>query len=117
MLSGDFEWHDDLFDRGALDEDWVPQVAAMGMTVLTRDKSMHEYPAGQEALARSGAVVICNSDGGCLNAWDFVVLLLRRWQAIQGVAEAREPGLYFYTAVRNPYLVFGPPQAAENAPA
>ena len=110
--------HDTLFPHNTLDEDWLGQVAAMDMVVLTRDKSMHLYPAGREALAASGAIVICNSDGGGFTTWDFFELLVRRWSKIEEVARKGEPGVYFYTRHRFPHLAYSPTsQAAATASA
>jgi hypothetical protein len=107
-VRNDVQGHDSMFAQDTLDEEWLPQVTELGMVVVTRDKSMALYPAGREALASSGAVVVCNADGGGFTTWDFFELLIKRWSKIEEIAASSEPGVYFYTRSRNPYLKYAP---------
>lgn len=46
--------HDDLFSQGTPDTEWLPEVGARGMPVLTKGTRIRYTPAELEALRRAG---------------------------------------------------------------
>lgn len=47
------EIHDDHFDKGALDVDWLPQVGEKGWIVLTKDDRISKNQLERIAVARA----------------------------------------------------------------
>ena len=47
--------HDDQFAPGTRDEEWIPQVSAAGMAILTKDRSIVRVGIEYDALRRAGA--------------------------------------------------------------
>ncbi|WP_071188231.1 hypothetical protein [Trichormus sp. NMC-1] len=47
------EIHDDHFDKGALDVDWLPQVGEKGWVVLTKDDRISKNQIERIAVARA----------------------------------------------------------------
>jgi hypothetical protein len=46
--------HDDLFEQGTPDTDWLPEVGRRGWPVLSKDTRIRYTPAELEALGRAG---------------------------------------------------------------
>ena len=46
--------HDDLFAQGTPDTEWLPEIGARGLPVLTKDTRIRYTPAELEALRRAG---------------------------------------------------------------
>jgi hypothetical protein len=56
--------HDDYFAQDAPDEDWIPEVAARGWVILTKDKNIRHRQGEREAAILSEARIFTLSSGG-----------------------------------------------------
>ncbi|HEX4421908.1 MAG TPA: hypothetical protein VH165_28545 [Kofleriaceae bacterium] len=69
------ERHRDYFAQDAEDEAWIPEVAARGWIIVTRDAAIQRRPGERSAWISGGAVVIMVR-GDRLNAEEMARMLL-----------------------------------------
>jgi predicted nuclease of predicted toxin-antitoxin system len=62
------EAHDDHFAQEAPDEEWIPEVAARGWVILTKDKNIRRRAGEREALVTSQARIITLTSGNMRGA-------------------------------------------------
>jgi predicted nuclease of predicted toxin-antitoxin system len=77
--------HDDHFAQDALDEDWIPQVAAQEWVILTKDKNIRRRPAEREALLTANARIFTLSSGNMRGA-DMAALFVLHLSDMEQVA-------------------------------
>ena len=65
---------------------------------------MAARPRQRRVLLDSGLHVFINADGGNLGTWDFFVLLIKHFAAMERVAQTEPPAIYFFTRAATPYL-------------
>jgi hypothetical protein len=80
----------------ALDEEWLPVVAAEGWSVLMRDKRIRRRPGEKDAFVTHGAIAFVFTGAGNLSKWDQMRLLVRFWDRIHELIEDPEPGPRMY---------------------
>lgn len=78
---------DTVWLKRAGDENWV---------VLHRDKKIKMRIRERRALIESGVRSFCLSNGGNLNRWETLSLLVLRWGAIERIA-SQNAGPYVYS--------------------
>lgn len=80
------------------DTTWIPQVAAEGMLIITRDAKIQRRVAEVRAVLDAGAamVALASSDAGTL--WGQLEVLMTKWRAIDGLHGL--PGPYIYRVSR-----------------
>ena len=69
------ERHRDHFAQNAKDEAWIPEIAAKGWIIVTRDVAIQRRPAERSAWISTGAVVIMVR-GNRLSAEEIARMLL-----------------------------------------
>jgi hypothetical protein len=84
--------------KEAKDVDWVPQVAALGWVVITRDRHIRHRPAERAALTGSKARHITLDARKQLDRWGQLEIVVTQWRAIEQLAET--PGPWVYSASR-----------------
>ena len=62
------EAHDDHFAHDATDETWIPQVAARGWVILTKDKNIRRRHGEREAALLAAARIFTLSSGNMRGA-------------------------------------------------
>jgi predicted nuclease of predicted toxin-antitoxin system len=62
------EAHDDHFAQDAADEQWIPDVAARGWVILTKDKNIRRRAGEREALVTASARIITLTSGNMRGA-------------------------------------------------
>jgi hypothetical protein len=77
---------------GALDTEWIPVIAARGLSVIGRDRHMRTRPAEVALWKRFGLRVFYIAGKKDLSTWDNLVRLVRRWQDIERTLEQRRQG-------------------------
>jgi hypothetical protein len=80
---------------GALDTQWMPEVAARNLIVIARDKRIRTKLGELELLRRHGLRVFWISGKKDLATWDYVVRLVRRWDEIERTIEEYGSGPWF----------------------
>jgi predicted nuclease of predicted toxin-antitoxin system len=104
VLRADVVGHGDLFEPAEQDEVIAREVARLGHCLVTRDARMATRPRQRRVLLDARLHVFVNADGGNLETWDFFVLLVRNFAAIERILVDEEPAIFFYTRSSAPYL-------------
>lgn len=82
---------------GTLDPDWIPVVAEHELIVIARDKRIRSKPQELELLRESGLRVFWIAGRRDLSTWDWLVRIIRNWERMEEVIEARGAGPWFYS--------------------
>jgi hypothetical protein len=80
---------------GALDTEWMAEIAARGLAVIARDRRLRTRPAEVELLRQHGLRIFYLAGKRDLSNWDYLVRLVRRWDDIERTLSARGPGPWF----------------------
>lgn len=84
----------DAFPQDTKDVVWIPQVAASGWILVTRDKRIRTRPLEAEALIRSGLSAFFFVQKRDPDLWGWVQLVVRRWREMKTLARSeRKPFL------------------------
>lgn len=83
-------------ERGALDTEWIPAVAARGLVVIGRDKRIRTRPAELQHLRDAELRVFRIGGKKDLSTWEWLVRLVRHWQRMEEIIATRGPGPWFY---------------------
>jgi hypothetical protein len=75
------------------DEDWIPEAAALGRLLLTKDDSIRRFPPARAAAESSGAKIFCLPNARMKTADMRVRVLVNLNRIIQ---RGRHPGPYMY---------------------
>jgi hypothetical protein len=88
VLGKDCEPYSEHWDQGAADIDWIPKVCTLGWCIVTADRlrRVHE----REALRHHNARVVLSATRN-LRFWDQVVMIVRRWEAVEQATGKRTP--------------------------
>lgn len=80
---------------GALDPNWIPAVATLGLTVIARDRHIRTKPGELALLRAHGLRVFWIGGKRDLSTWDSLVRLVRRWEDIEQALNSRGAGPWF----------------------
>lgn len=80
---------------GALDTEWIPEVARRGLVVISRDRRIRTKPAELELLRQYGLRVFWIAGKRDLATWDYLVRIVRRWSDIEATIEDKGSGPWF----------------------
>ena len=84
----------EAFPPDTKDPVWIPQVAAWGWILVTRDKRVRSRPLEAEAIVRSGLSGFVFMQKREPDFWGWVQLVVRRWREMQALAGSeRKPFL------------------------
>lgn len=81
---------------GTLDPDWIPVVAERELIVIGRDRRIRTKPGELKVFREAGLRVFWIGGKRDLSTWDWLVRMVRRWDAIERTIEASGPGPWFY---------------------
>lgn len=81
-----------------LDPDWIPEVAARGWLIITRDANIAVNRAEIAAVRDNGARMVALASKDARTTFDQLELLMIQWQAIEALVD--EPGPFIYSATR-----------------
>ena len=81
---------------GVLDPDWIPAVAVRGLVVIGRDRRIRTKPEEIRQLTRAGLRVLRIGGKQDLPTWDWLVWIVRQWDAIEEIVRVRPNGPWFY---------------------
>jgi hypothetical protein len=80
---------------GALDTEWIPEVATRGLAVISRDKRIRTKPAEVELLRAHNMRVFWIAGKKDLSTWDTLVRVVRRWAEIERALTTKGDGPWF----------------------
>lgn len=80
---------------GAADTQWMPIVATTGLVVICRDKRIRTKPAEVATLRSYGLRVFYLTGQKDMQSWDFLTVLVRRWDDMAQRVHDRGPGPWF----------------------
>lgn len=78
---------------GALDTDWIPEVAARGLVAILRDKRIRTKPGEIALLRQHGLRVFWIAGKRDLATWDYLVRVVRRWDGMELALSTKGAGL------------------------
>ncbi|MDQ3730112.1 MAG: hypothetical protein M3355_11070 [Actinomycetota bacterium] len=81
---------------GVLDPDWIPAVAARDLVVIGRDRRIRTRPQELRALREAGLRVFWIAGKRDLSTWDWLVRLVRNWEAMEEIIDERGSGPWFF---------------------
>lgn len=70
------------------DARWIPEIAALGWVIVTKDKNIRRHGDELHAIHRSRARYVCLSAGNLRGA-DQAAVLLEHWRTIDGFLASR----------------------------
>ena len=80
-------WCPDEFERGAADEEWIPQVASKHGVVLTQDLNIHRTRAQWDLCQQNKiGIFFFRPPKAGWGHWVIVREVLNRWEAIKRIA-------------------------------
>ncbi|MDQ3032843.1 MAG: hypothetical protein M3Y87_10525 [Myxococcota bacterium] len=91
-LGATAEWLGDHFSDDALDEEWIPSVAARGWAILTKDKNIRRDSNQRDIVKTSGAFYVCLGAGSA-TADEQIARITDSWRTIVGIVGVASPPL------------------------
>lgn len=86
---------------GALDTDWIPEVAKRELAVISRDKRIRTKPAEVALLKQHKMRVFWIAGKRDLATWDYLVRTVRFWDDIERFLSTRGEGPWFVAINEN----------------
>jgi len=83
---------------GVKDDVWIPQVAAHGWLIITRDSKIADNRAEIAAVRDNGARMVSLAGPEAIGTWSQLEVFFCQWRAIERTLE--EPGPFIYSATR-----------------
>lgn len=84
------------------DRVWIPQVAAHGWVIITRDSAIQRYRAELTAVRENNARMVTLAGRDATTTWAQLELLMTQWRAIEQLT--RQSGPFVYSATRTARL-------------
>ncbi len=85
---------------GALDTDWIPTVAALGLVAIGRDKRLRTRPGEKQAIIEAGLRYIWIGGKRDESSWEWMRRLMRYWDDIERLVSELGPGPWFITVTQ-----------------
>jgi len=80
------------------DTEWIPQVAATGMAIISRDAAISRRRVEKDAVLAAGAQMFAITDPAQLRVWDLLEIVMHRWRDMERLRE--RPGPYIFAVTR-----------------
>jgi len=90
-----------IIDRATLDEIWIPQVAAQGWIIITRDSRIQDRAAERAAVKAYGARMVALAGADARTVWAQLEVFMGQWRRIE--ACTGQPGPFIYSATRTTF--------------
>ena len=88
-----------IADRATPDRIWIPQVAAQGWLIITRDSRIQDHRAEIGAVRDSGAKMVALSGADARTTWDQLGVVMSRWRGLEELTT--RPGPFIWRATRS----------------
>jgi hypothetical protein len=72
-------------DKATPDSVWIPQVAARGWLIITRDRSIQDHRAELQAVVRNGARMVALAGKEAVTTWDQLEVVMSQWRKIEAL--------------------------------
>lgn len=82
---------------GDKDVDWIPQVAAAGWIIISRDRHIQHRPAERAALFAANARIFRLDARHGLSKWQQLEIIVTQWRRFEEMLETPGPWLYMST--------------------
>lgn len=83
------------------DDVWIPEVAALGWLIITRDSRIQQHRAEIEAVKASNARMIALSGDEARGTWQQLEVLMRHWRVVEDLAG--QPGPFIYVGTHTKF--------------
>lgn len=83
---------------GAKDPDWLPEIGAAGLLLISRDKRIRGRPALRIAMIQHGVRAVFLTKSGNMNRWEQLQLVVRSWDQIEALTQVDGPFAFSLTA-------------------
>ena len=80
------------------DSEWIPQVAALGWLIITRDRRIQDRKAELAAVREYGAKMVNLASTDASTKWGQLEVFMTRWREIDALVD--QPGPFIYSATR-----------------
>jgi PIN like domain len=80
---------------GALDTEWIPEIAGRELVVIARDKRIRTKPGELALLREHDLRVFWLAGRRDLSTWGYLTRIVRRWSEIEAAISARGQGPWF----------------------
>jgi PIN like domain len=80
------------------DRDWIPQAAARGWLIITRDRAIQTKLAEINAVREHGAKMVNLASPDADRTWTQLEVFMTRWREIEALID--QPGPFIYIASR-----------------
>lgn len=81
------------------DEEWIPLVASLGWSIITRDTKISRRPAELEAVQQHGAKVFALDGREATNLWTQLEVVMSQWRRIE--ERSTEAGPFVVSVMRS----------------
>jgi hypothetical protein len=81
---------------GTADTAWIPIVAAKEYTAIGRDKRVRTRENEVALIVAHGLRVFSIATKRDLSTWEWLGIVMRNWDALEGILTARPTGPWFY---------------------
>ena len=82
---------------GALDQDWIPRIADLGLVAIGRDRRVRTRPAERQAMIDSGLRYVWIGGKQDATSWVWMQRLARHWDEMERLAADLGAGPWFIT--------------------
>lgn len=86
---------------GTLDKDWIPEVAAQGWLIITRDSAIQGHSREIGAMFEHGARMVALASSDAKGKFDQLEVFMTNWRKIERCT--MEPGPFIYVATRTTF--------------
>jgi hypothetical protein len=76
------------------DDVWIPETAAQGWLIITRDRHIQDRPAEIEAVHASDARMVNLASDEAVSRFAQMEILMCQWRRVEALLEARGPFIY-----------------------
>lgn len=83
-----------ITDPSTKDPVWIPQIAALGWLILTRDRAIQDNRAEIDAVRNSGAKMVNFASADAASTWGQLEVLMTRWREIEALIDQSGPFIY-----------------------
>jgi hypothetical protein len=87
-----------ITSTAVLDVDWIPQVAARGWLIVTRDNAIIENRSEIAAVRENNAKMVALNRKDAANKWGQLEVFMTRWRDIENLTG--QPGPFIWRASR-----------------
>lgn len=82
---------------GTRDEDWIPEVAAQGLIVITRDRQIEQRTAEKAAVKEAGGRHVAITTKASLRKFEILEVVICQWRRLEDLSTLPGPFIYGIT--------------------